>query len=257
MGGRLPRVVTAGARILNPTPEAAVAPFRDPGAAQMTRRNTALPSLLRRLQGERRAHRSGGRRSSDREPNRGWKPVLATTLGVAVLDWSVKVAVASRVPLGDFVEVWSGRVALWHVRNHAMMLGLWENLPLPARKGIAATAAAVALLVIFQIVGRAHRLPPHQRRWAWLFAGFAFGGMLGNLGERVVHWGVTDYLSLRWGDLWLPPGNVADVALFLSIPLAVLVIALEVRARSWRSGSPAAHAPHPSPRTEPRGARAG
>jgi lipoprotein signal peptidase len=68
--------------------------------------------------------------------------------------------------------------------------------------------------------------------------------MLGNLGERVVHWGVTDFISFRWGDYWLPPGNLADLALFLSMPLCVPVILFEFIGRSRRGveadGEPAA-----------------
>ncbi|HEV2149192.1 MAG TPA: signal peptidase II [Longimicrobiaceae bacterium] len=194
-----------------------------------------LTALFRRLQGERRARRTGGRRRSDFEPNRGWRVVLALALGVALLDWTTKAAVAASVPLEGFVEVWRGRVALWHVRNDAMMLGLWDGFPIAVRQGIALVAGAVAFLVVFQVVGRMHRLRPGEREWAWAFAGLAYGGMLGNLGERALHWGVTDYLSFAWGDLWLPPGNVADVALFAAIPLAVPVILFELRGRARRA----------------------
>ncbi|HEX2093909.1 MAG TPA: signal peptidase II [Longimicrobiaceae bacterium] len=200
-----------------------------------------LTLLLRRLQGERRAYPDGGRRRSDWEPNQGWRIVLTITLAVAALDWLIKALVAASVPLGEFVEVWPGRLGLWHVRNHAMMLGLWDGLPLPARKAIAAAAGVIAFFVFFRIVRRGHRLPAEKRGWAWAFIGLAFGGMLGNLGERLVHWGVTDYLSFRWGDHWLPPGNVADAALLLSIPLAVPVVLFELQARSLRgTGRPMA-----------------
>lgn len=174
------------------------------------------------------------RRSSDFAPRRGWVPTLAITVGVALLDWTTKAAVAAAVPLGAFHEVWHGRIALWHVRNHAMMLGLWGDLALPSRKLIALSASLLALLILFEIIGRGNRLPRAEQRWVWVFVGLAFGGMLGNLGERAIHWGVTDYLSFAWGDLWLPPGNVADLALFLSFPLAVPVIVFELRARSRR-----------------------
>ena len=69
--------------------------------------------------------------------------------------------------------------------------------------------------------------------------GLVLGGMMGNLGERLIHWGVTDYLSLRWGDYWLPPGNVADVALFLSVPFAIPVIVFEMMGRARRGRGPA------------------
>ena len=77
--------------------------------------------------------------------------------------------------------------------------------------------------------------------------------MLGNLGERAVHWGVTDYLSFRWGDLWLPPGNVADLALFLSSPSPALVIAFELRGPRRSGGrGPARGARRPRPRRRSR-----
>jgi signal peptidase II len=110
-----------------------------------------------------------------------------------------------------------------------MILGLYDNLALGTRKSIALVASLVASLVILQIIGRGHRLPGAQRTYASVFVGTVLGGMLGNLGERVVHWGVTDYLSFHWAPYWLPPGNVADVALFLAIPMAVPVIVFELQ----------------------------
>ena len=204
----------------------------------MSPSNSRFDRIFRRLLGQRRTvvdpERAPGRRLADREPVYGWRPALLIALSIALLDWITKSAIASSMRVGDFREVIEGRVAFWHVRNPAMILGLWENFPLEARKGLAIVAALVGALVLLQIVGRAHRLPPKQRRWAWLFVGMVTGGMLGNLGERLIHWGVTDYLSFRYGEYWLPPGNVADLALFLSIPLAVPVIVFELMGRARR-----------------------
>lgn len=191
--------------------------------------------LERRLRCERRAVRGGGRRKTDEEPNYGWIPAVVIALLIALADWGTKAWVASRVPLNHLEVVWEGRVAFWHVRNPAMILGLYGNLPLSVRMGIAALAGILAAILLFQVLGRGHRLPEAGRRWAWLFVGLSSGGMLGNLGERLVHWGVTDFLSIRWGGLWLPPGNIADLAILLSLPVAVVVIAFELTARSWRS----------------------
>jgi lipoprotein signal peptidase len=214
--------------------------------------NSRLNRVFRRLLGQRRSivdpERAPGRRATDYEPLYGWRPALMIALGIALFDWLTKFLIARSMEIGDFREVIAGRVAFWHVRNPAMILGLWENLPLGSRKLLAITAAVLGMLVLLQIVGRAHRLPSHHRRWAWLFVGMVTGGMLGNLGERLIHWGVTDYLSLRWGDFWLPPGNVADLALFLSIPLAVPVIVFELMGRARRRPvRPTMHptSPHP------------
>lgn len=179
-----------------------------------------------------------GRRSTDHQPLHGWRPALLILAAVAALDWITKAAIAARVPLDGFVEVWEGRVAFWHVKNPEMALGLWGNLPLGARQAIAATSAVVAFVLLFEVVARGHRLPPHRRPWAWAFVGTAFGGILGNLGERAFHWNVTDYLSFAWGHLWLPPGNVADLALLASVPLALAVIVFELQARRQRRPAP-------------------
>jgi lipoprotein signal peptidase len=171
---------------------------------------------------------------------RGWIPTGLIALGVALLDWTVKYRVAHSVPLDVLREVIPGRLALWHVRNPAMALGLWDNFPVGTRKLIAGVAAVLGAFVLMEIVVRGHRLPRGQRAWAWLFVGLVLGGMLGNLGERVVHWGVTDYLSIHWAGYWLPPGNVADIALILSLPLAVPVIVFELMGRARRGKVPLA-----------------
>ena len=222
----------------------------------MVTENSPLNRTFRRLLGQRRTvldpDRAPGRRAADRERMYGWRPALLIALAIAVADWTVKFAITSSMAIGDFREVIDGRVALWHVRNPAMILGLWANLPLGGRKLLAIVAAIVGVLVLLQIVGRAHRLPRHHRRWAWVFVGMVLGGMMGNLGERLVHWGVTDYLSLRYGQFWLPPGNVADIALFLSIPMAVPVIVFELMGRA-RRGRDTARPLHPGPRpSDPR-----
>lgn len=213
-----------------------------------------LPRRLARApRGERRSEFRGGRRAIDGQPKRGWIPAVTIALAVAGADWATKAMIASSIPLGGFREVWPDRVAFWHLRNDAMILGLYSDLPLGARKTIAALSAVAGLLLLFEIIGRGHRLQRRHHGWMWLFVGLALGGMLGNLGERAVHWGVTDFLSFRAGDLWLPPGNIADLALFLSIPLSMLLIVFELQARSQRgtgaSAEPGERAPLAAPET--------
>lgn len=178
------------------------------------------------------------RRRTDGAPKRGWRPALTIALSIALIDWSTKAAVAARIPLGDHVVVLDGGVALWHVRNPALILGLFGDLPLANRMWIAALLALAGVVLIAEILSRAQRLLPHRQRWAWAFVGLMCGGMLGNLGERALHWWVTDFLSIRWGSIWLPPGNVADLAIVLSIPVSLLVIAFEVEARGLRGSTP-------------------
>jgi lipoprotein signal peptidase len=202
--------------------------------------------LERKLRGERRrTDRGEGRRRTDYEPNRGWKPAAAVAISVALADWGTKWLVTQTVPLDTIKVVIPFRLAIWHVRNPAMILGLYGSLPLEVRILIAAVSGLLGLALLFEVVSRGHRLAPSRRKWAWLFVGLASGGMIGNLGERVVHWGVTDYLSFGWGDLWLPPGNIADLAIFLSLPVAILVVVFELQSRAHRAAVSRRAAPLP------------
>jgi signal peptidase II len=195
-------------------------------------------SLARNLYGSRRAsHRPGrpsGRREADQEPVAGWLPTLGVGLAVALLDWLSKAFINLFLPQSSFVELLPGSLAFWHVRNPAMILGLYGDLPLGTRKLIAVAAALSTIALMLQVIACGHRLPRHQRPVAWLFVGLVLGGMLGNLGERLVHWGVTDFISIGWAGSWLPPGNVADLALFAAVPLALVVTGLELLARTQR-----------------------
>jgi lipoprotein signal peptidase len=183
--------------------------------------------------GERRRTRRGGRRRTDHEPNRGWIPILAWAVPIALVDWATKWAVVQTIRLEE-LRVISDRVALWHVKNPALVLGLHGDLPIIVRKVMVSIYATIALLLLIAVLTRGHRLLPHRRKWAWLFLGMVAGGMLGNLGERVLHWGVTDFLSFRWGEIWLPPGNIADLSIILAMPVAMFVLVFELEARALR-----------------------
>lgn len=203
------------------------------------------------MRGDRRAVPRGGRRRSDAEAHRGWVPALWITAAVVALDWATKALVTNTITRGSFRELVRGRVAVWYVRNDAMMLGLWGDLPLASRRTIAAGGAVLAALFLTQILGRGHRFSARERPWTWAYVGLALGGMMGNLGERAIHWGVTDWLSLRWGRVWLPPGNFADLALFLSIPLALPVVTFEVMGRTRRTAADVACLHEPPAAPEP------
>jgi signal peptidase II len=174
------------------------------------------------------------RRQTDRAPHTGWRAILSIGLLTACIDWWTKALVINAVPEGKMTALVDGHVMLWHVKNPAMVLGLFGNLEMGTRKVVALLMTLVLTVLLLEVGTRAKRLLPRRRKWAWLFLGLVMGGMVGNLGERAIHWGITDFLSIRVGDVWLPPGNFADLAIFLSIPVAFLVIVFELEARAQR-----------------------
>src|SRR5690606_13988865 len=112
--------------------------------------------------------RRGGRRRTDNEPNRGWIAVLALAVPIALFDWFVKWTIVQTVPLHE-LHVISDRVAFWHVKNPALVLGLHGDLPLPLRKVLVTIYATIALLLLIAVLSRGHRLLPHRRKWVWIF----------------------------------------------------------------------------------------
>lgn len=174
------------------------------------------------------------RRSTDREVNPGWVPTLLIAATVIAVDWISKSLVAANLEIGAFREVVDGRVALIHVKNPEMMLGLWGNFAIEVRMVIAWTATILAMLVLADLVARSHRLRRKHQVWSWIFTGLMAGGIFGNLGERAVFWHVTDFLSLHAAGLWLPPGNVADLAMILAMPLVIPITLFELQARRQR-----------------------
>src|SRR3712207_4793127 len=115
--------------------------------------------LERRLRGERRrTDRGFGRRRTDVEPNRGWRPALAIALAIALADWAVKWWIIQRLPLHSMEVVWEDRLALWHVRNPAMILGLYGSLPMEVRVVIATVSGLLGAVLLFEVISRGHRL---------------------------------------------------------------------------------------------------
>lgn len=192
------------------------------------------------------------RRHTDEQPHDGWLPTAIIAFTIAGFDWTTKAAVSSMVPLGGLIPILDGRVALWHVRNPALVLGLFGDLPLANRMVVAGLLGVAGVVLLFEVFTRAHRLLPRRRPWSWVFVGLVLGGMMGNLGERLLHWWVTDFLSFRWGDLWLPPGNIADLAILFSLPLAPIIIGFEIEARRLRSGEPLIETPDSGMATDER-----
>src|SRR5690606_35062101 len=74
------------------------------------------------------------RRRTDFEANPGWRRAGIIAATVAVTDWTTKALVASVIPLESIRVVWGGRLAFWHVRNPALILGLFGDLSLTSRK---------------------------------------------------------------------------------------------------------------------------
>ncbi len=154
----------------------------------------------------------------------------AVTLGAAgviALDQLVKVIVRRDVPEGSAREIIPG-VDLVHTTNSGVSFGFLSG----ASPWVVGLVSSVALLIVVVLLIRT--LPG---RAGTVAAALIIGGAVGNLIDRILQGGVTDFLDLPL----LPPCNVADIAItFGAITMAIgLVLSGAHEPQEHESSDPA------------------
>lgn len=132
----------------------------------------------------------------------------ATTLGVLGVDQATKALVRASMDIGDSRPLIDGILRLTHVHNKGAAFGMFQ--------GQQWLLIAIAVLVIAAIAYVALHLrieSPVARAALSLVA----AGAIGNLIDRAVLGGVTDFFDLGW---W-PVFNVADMSLDIGVALLV------------------------------------
>jgi signal peptidase II len=145
---------------------------------------------------------------------------LWLTLVVIVGDRALKGAIERETPEGFRREIIPNFASLVHSVNSGIAFGMlsesaskWISIAL-----ILSAAAIVALLCWLLAAGHAGTGASP--------AGFALiaGGAAGNLIDRLLHGGVTDFLELHAGKFFWPAFNLADSA----ITVGAVLVALEL-----------------------------
>ncbi|MBL9137287.1 MAG: signal peptidase II [Verrucomicrobiales bacterium] len=161
-----------------------------------------------------------------------WTPearIAATAVGLLVLDQVTKWMVIHRLPLGREIPVLPGFFRLVHWGNTGAAWSLFHG------SNHALAAISVAALVVLFLARRYFEGDTIPGQFA---LGLIFGGIVGNLTDRLVHHHVVDFLYFhlirRDGvEMGFPAFNVADMAICTGVGIVFLL--------SWRSqpGNPA------------------
>lgn len=151
--------------------------------------------------------RAVGRRER-REARIRWQVAALMAALVLVADQVTKAIVRATMTPGEDIAVVPG-FQLTRVRNEGIAFSLF-----PGRQELIATLTVVALgliaLALVRLVGR--------NTYVAAGAGMLFGGSIGNLTDRLIHGGVTDFLDFtRW-----PAFNVADMGIVCGTALVVI-----------------------------------
>lgn len=142
---------------------------------------------------------------------------LWLTLGIVVLDRVTKAWFEAQTPEGWRYEVVRRLIYLVHSQNPGIAFSLFADSP---SKWVRAALIVGALLVI----GALAWLLVTGQGGAKACAGIAFllGGAAGNVTDRILHGGVTDFLEVWIGSYRWPAFNVADSAITIG---AILLMA--------------------------------
>jgi signal peptidase II len=143
---------------------------------------------------------------------------LLLSLAVLVLDqWSKWLVELHLLEYHDYSLI-PGFLQLTHVRNTGVAFGLFAAHDNTFRVMV---LTALGLLALGFVLYYYAVVPARERR---LLLGLALviGGAVGNLVDRVLNGGVTDFIDFYYGDYHWHTFNVADSAITVGIGLLIL-----------------------------------
>jgi signal peptidase II len=143
---------------------------------------------------------------------------LWLTLLVVVLDRGTKAWVEAQTVEGWRHEVATNFIYLVHSQNPGVAFGvLADSASIWTRVALIAGSVVVIAILAWMLVA-------NRSGGAWSAAGLALllGGATGNVTDRIMHGGVTDFFEVWLGSYRWPAFNVADSA--IAIGAALLII---------------------------------
>jgi signal peptidase II len=158
-----------------------------------------------------------------------WMAVVITLIVAA--DWLTKALVQRRFPApGDEWTLIDGWVTFQHSINHGISWGLMNG-----DHG----AWRLPLLVVLTLVGIGATISiirQSRDRWIHVAGALVLGGALGNLGDRLLDGGVTDFIYVHFFPYIF---NVADIFISIGGVLLVARMLLDSRGRDGSTPTPA------------------
>jgi signal peptidase II len=138
--------------------------------------------------------------------------------GIVAADWITKAAVQQRLPLRDRRTIVEGWLSFQHNINPGIAWGWFRDMPGGVRMPL------LALLTLVGIGATISIMRQSRDRWIHVAGALVLGGAVGNLGDRLVDGGVTDFIFVHFFPYIF---NVADIAITIGGVLLVLRMLLD------------------------------
>ena len=140
--------------------------------------------------------------------------------GIVAADWITKAAVQHRLPLSDRRTIVEGWLSFQHNINPGIAWGWLREMPDALRMPLLAVLAFVGIGATLSIMRET------KDRWIHAAGALVLGGAVGNLGDRLLNGGVTDFIYVHFFPYVF---NVADIAISIGGVLLVLRMLLDRR----------------------------
>src|ERR1700687_773141 len=132
--------------------------------------------------------------------------VLSVAALLVALDPLTKWYIRRTMNLYESIAVIDSLFHITHVHNSGGAFGLFAGGSAALRVPFFLAMSSVAVVALLFFV---RRVEPGNR-WLLFALGSILGGALGNLIDRMVAGGVTDFLDFHWHGYFWPAFNVAD-----------------------------------------------
>jgi len=142
---------------------------------------------------------------------------LWLTLGIVVLDRATKGWFEAETPEGWRHEVAQRFVYLVHSQNPGIAFSLFADSASPWVRFVLIGGALLVIAALAWLLVAGHR-----GKMACAGIALLLGGATGNVTDRILHGGVTDFLEVWIGKYRWPAFNVADSAITIGAILLIL-----------------------------------
>jgi signal peptidase II len=160
---------------------------------------------------------------------------LWLSLAILANDRSSKFAI-ERLTTETFHHVLvPGFVTLVHSQNPGIAFGIFADSPSGWLSGLLIAAAALVIVLLIWVLSTGRAGGGRSNAGVALI----IGGAAGNLTDRLLHGGVTDFFELHAGSFHWPAFNLADTAITIGALLVLLDLLLDRHPAAHSSDSEA------------------
>ncbi len=140
--------------------------------------------------------------------------LFVTSIIVLAIDQITKIIISSYISLGDSISLIPNLFGISYKQNYGAAFGILSNMT-----NILILVSLVGLIVVYRYI-RTFKVNKRNN----LAFGFLFGGICGNLIDRIFLGYVRDFFDLYIFSYKIPTFNIADMMILSGVILLIIAI---------------------------------